>query len=142
MAEKELLDETRLRYSDEDQVEFFRALNDIVCKYKQETGYSQVQQVVQRELVIANKTGKPYDLISMEASTGIPRETIRRTMDTLVEMGTHHRVLEGKRVIVTCTPEAQANLRPLAEDFMDIMGEVFDRIRARRSARLNASAAE
>ena len=103
---------TAERISDKDRGDFFAALTAVMRIYRRDLGWTFTEALVHCAIAMFNERGETYDYGSISEATGIPKETVRRVADSMVERGTHVRTLKGRRPIIGCTAETKRSLRP------------------------------
>ena len=122
------------QYTDDDLISFFKLLDSIINRVMRAEGISRPDFSVLRLATTGALEGRPYDLSSLSAASGLSRATVMRRVRTMVARGLLEESWHGPRCMVLPAATTSERLRPLFESLIDMTVAYSHRVEARNGA--------
>ena len=125
-------DETSERYSDEERLAFYRCLTRIF-QMERQYGGDAIDAILIRAVAIGRLEQRPMDISSLAAYLGLPRQTVSRRVNKLIDRRVLEAQREGNRTIIFTSERARSVSLPFVQDAIDCTIEFVEKMKAERS---------
>lgn len=124
--------DTTHRYSDEERLAFYRCLTRIF-QMERQYGGDAIDAILIRAVAIGRLEQRPMDISSLAAYLGLPRQTVSRRVNKLIDRKVLEATREGNRTIIFTSERAQKVSLPFVQDAIDHTIEFVEKLKAERS---------